>query len=89
VGSVIAGKPDFTSGQGRVSYPPGEELSIYVSDRRITDAENFFSHLKSEFFHHNRFDTVEAFTTALDLHKAQGPEPGPRPGPGPCGLSEN
>jgi putative transposase len=29
-------------------------------------AENFFGHLKSELFHHNRFDTVEAFTTALD-----------------------
>ena len=29
-------------------------------------AENFFGHLKSEMFHHNRFDTVEAFTTALD-----------------------
>ena len=28
--------------------------------------ENFFGHLKSEMFHHNRFDTVEAFTTALD-----------------------
>jgi hypothetical protein len=38
VGSVIAGKPDSTSGQGRVSYPPGEELSVYVSDHRITDA---------------------------------------------------
>lgn len=29
-------------------------------------AENFFGHLKAEWFHHNRFDTVEAFTTALD-----------------------
>jgi putative transposase len=29
-------------------------------------AENFFGHLKSEMFHHNRFDTVETFTTALD-----------------------
>jgi putative transposase len=29
-------------------------------------AENFFGHVKSELFHHNRFDTVEAFTTALD-----------------------
>lgn len=29
-------------------------------------AENFFGHLKSEMFHHNRFDTVDAFTTALD-----------------------
>lgn len=29
-------------------------------------AENFFGHLKSEMFHHNRFDSVEAFTTALD-----------------------
>jgi putative transposase len=29
-------------------------------------AENFFGHVKSEMFHHNRFDTVEAFTTALD-----------------------
>jgi putative transposase len=29
-------------------------------------AENFFGHLKAELFHHNRFDTVEAFTTALD-----------------------
>lgn len=29
-------------------------------------AENFFGHLKSEMFHHNRFDTVEAFTSALD-----------------------
>lgn len=29
-------------------------------------AENFFGHLKSEMFHHNRFDTLEAFTTALD-----------------------
>lgn len=29
-------------------------------------AENFFGHLKSELFHHNRFDTVEAFTAALD-----------------------
>jgi putative transposase len=28
--------------------------------------ENFFGHLKSELFHHNRFDTIEAFTTALD-----------------------
>jgi putative transposase len=28
--------------------------------------ENFFGHLKAELFHHNRFDTVEAFTTALD-----------------------
>lgn len=27
--------------------------------------ENFFGHLKSEMFHHNRFDTVEAFATAL------------------------
>lgn len=29
-------------------------------------AESFFGHLKSELFHHNRFDTVEAFTTALE-----------------------
>jgi putative transposase len=29
-------------------------------------AENFFGHLKAEMFHHNRFDSVEAFTTALD-----------------------
>jgi putative transposase len=29
-------------------------------------AENFFGHLKEELFHHNRFDTVEAFTAALD-----------------------
>jgi putative transposase len=29
-------------------------------------AENFFGHLKAELFHHNRFDTVEAFTTELD-----------------------
>jgi len=29
-------------------------------------AENFFGHLKSEMFHHNRFDTIEDFTTALD-----------------------
>lgn len=29
-------------------------------------AENFFGHLKSEMFHHNRFDSVEAFTAALD-----------------------
>lgn len=29
-------------------------------------AENFFSHLKEELFNHNRFDTVEDFTTALD-----------------------
>jgi putative transposase len=29
-------------------------------------AENFFGHLKEELFHHNRFDTVEDFTTALD-----------------------
>ena len=33
-------------------------------------AENFFGHLKSELFHHNRFDTVEAFTTALDESSA-------------------
>jgi transposase InsO family protein len=31
-----------------------------------TLAENFFGHLKAELFHHNRFDIVEAFTTALD-----------------------
>lgn len=29
-------------------------------------AENFFGHLKAELFHHNRFDTVEEFTAALD-----------------------
>ncbi|WP_418003459.1 IS3 family transposase [Mycobacterium sp. PDNC021] len=29
-------------------------------------AENFFGHLKSEMFHHNRFDTIEDFTAALD-----------------------
>jgi putative transposase len=29
-------------------------------------AENFFDHLKEELFHHNRFDTVAEFTTALD-----------------------
>jgi putative transposase len=29
-------------------------------------AENFFGHLKEELFHHNRFDTVEEFTAALD-----------------------
>lgn len=29
-------------------------------------AENFFGHLKSELFHHNRFDTIEAFTAALE-----------------------
>ncbi|MDX8056810.1 IS3 family transposase, partial [Lentzea sp. BCCO 10_0798] len=29
-------------------------------------AENFFGHLKEELFHHNRFDTVAEFTTALD-----------------------
>jgi putative transposase len=29
-------------------------------------AENFFGHLKEELFHHNHFDTVEQFTTALD-----------------------
>jgi putative transposase len=30
--------------------------------------ENFFGHLKSEMFHHNRFDTLEDFTTALDTY---------------------
>lgn len=30
--------------------------------------ENFFGHLKSEMFHHNRFDTMEDFTTALDAY---------------------
>lgn len=30
--------------------------------------ENFFGHLKSEMFHHNRFETVEGFTTALDTY---------------------
>ncbi|KWX19420.1 integrase [Mycolicibacterium wolinskyi] len=30
--------------------------------------ENFFGHLKSEMFHHNRFDTVEDFATALDTY---------------------
>ncbi|MGV0783503.1 IS3 family transposase [Mycolicibacterium sp. XJ775] len=30
--------------------------------------ENFFGHLKSEMFHHNRFDTVEDFTAALDTY---------------------
>jgi len=30
--------------------------------------ENFFGHLKSEMFHHNRFDTVEDFTIALDTY---------------------
>jgi putative transposase len=30
--------------------------------------ENFFGHLKAEMFHHNRFDTVENFTTALDAY---------------------
>lgn len=29
-------------------------------------AENFFGHLKEELFHHNKFDTVTEFTTALD-----------------------
>lgn len=29
-------------------------------------AENFFGHLKEEMFHHDRFDTVEDLTTALD-----------------------
>lgn len=29
-------------------------------------AENFFGHLKEELFHHNRFDTVTEFTTALN-----------------------
>jgi putative transposase len=29
-------------------------------------AENFFGHLQAELFHHNRFDTFEAFTTGLD-----------------------
>ncbi|MEV6239408.1 IS3 family transposase [Lentzea sp. NPDC051838] len=29
-------------------------------------AENFFSHLKEELFHHTKFDSVEDFTTALD-----------------------
>lgn len=29
-------------------------------------AENFFGHLKEELFHHNKFDTVEEFTAALD-----------------------
>ena len=29
-------------------------------------AENFFGHLKAELFHHDRFDTVEEFTTALE-----------------------
>jgi putative transposase len=29
-------------------------------------AENFFGHLKVEMFHHTRFDSVEAFTAALD-----------------------
>ncbi|MGW6935508.1 IS3 family transposase [Lentzea sp. NPDC054927] len=29
-------------------------------------AENFFGHLKEELFHHNKFDSVEDFTTALD-----------------------
>ncbi|MBB2506557.1 IS3 family transposase, partial [Amycolatopsis echigonensis] len=28
-------------------------------------AENFFGHLKEELFHHNTFDTVDTFTTAL------------------------
>ncbi|MDT5065883.1 MAG: hypothetical protein QOK02_2038 [Mycobacterium sp.] len=31
-------------------------------------AENFFGHVKAELFHHNPFDTVEAFTTALDAY---------------------
>ncbi|WP_077738808.1 IS3 family transposase [Mycolicibacterium boenickei] len=30
--------------------------------------ENFFGHLKAEMFHHNRFDTVEDFTAALDTY---------------------
>ncbi|WP_029108220.1 IS3 family transposase, partial [Mycobacterium sp. URHD0025] len=30
--------------------------------------ENFFGHLKSEMFHHNRFDTVEDFAAALDTY---------------------
>lgn len=30
--------------------------------------ENFFGHLKSEMFHHHRFDTVQDFTTALDTY---------------------
>jgi len=30
--------------------------------------ENFFGHLKAEMFHHNRFDTVEDFATALDAY---------------------
>ncbi|WP_236594264.1 IS3 family transposase [Saccharothrix sp. 6-C] len=29
-------------------------------------AENFFGHVKEELFNHDRFDTVEEFTTALD-----------------------
>jgi putative transposase len=29
-------------------------------------AENFFGHLKEELFHHDEFDTVAEFTTALD-----------------------
>lgn len=29
-------------------------------------AENFFGHLKEELFHHNKFDTVAEFITALD-----------------------
>jgi len=33
-------------------------------------AENFFGHLKEELFHHNRFDTVAEFTTALDDYMA-------------------
>lgn len=31
-------------------------------------AENFFGHLKSEMFHHNRFDSIDAFTAALDAY---------------------
>lgn len=29
-------------------------------------AENFFGHLKSEMFHHNRFDTIETFVAELN-----------------------
>jgi hypothetical protein len=31
-----------------------------------SSAENFFGHVKEELFHHDRFDTVEESTTALD-----------------------
>ncbi|MGC0239683.1 IS3 family transposase [Arthrobacter sp. SD76] len=90
-----------------INTPPGEIYSKKAGATQFMSRkancydnavmENFFGHLKEELFHHVRFMSTDALTTAMheyiswyntekNLHQAKGPEPGAIPCSGRRGL---